>query len=222
MTNPSDLKQPETASCFTLDKAISYQEPRGLLKIVWELRLERGSYVSELVDDEGTYFRGPPGTVYVGRPEMKNEPANLGTHITRDGGIWISHDPTVKPRVYTYFSVQDAKAVVPAPNVDCHSFAMIRDPDTHKYSIAAAAVGGAAGGLLARAASPGSSTSYAQAGLGGAIGVGLVAALINSGVGEIAFERKINNGEFIARIRSARDGAIPLNVIAPPTEGRSQ
>ncbi len=67
----------------------------------------------------------------------------MATHMVRDGGFWIPNDVTKQPKMYNYFSTNEAKVVIPDANTDCTSFAYFKDADTSKVSVAAFTTGGA-------------------------------------------------------------------------------
>ena len=213
---PEDLQVPAQLTCFELATPISYSEERGLLKITWVTRLERGPYVAEREDAAGTFFRAPPGGVSFARPDSLNKPASVLTHGTHDGGIWIPRDPTVPPHLYTYFSTEAAKPVIPPPEANCSNVGVVRDPKTRGVSVVAYGVGGAAGGAMGGVMARSSATgmSYGQAAgvgaAGGLIGGVIVAALINMDVGKITQGPPEKDAGFVAAIRAAAARAMPL------------
>jgi hypothetical protein len=212
-----DLKVPAQLTCFELAAPASYLEERGLLKYTWETRLERGPYVAERVDANGTFYRAPPGGVSIARQDALSLPANLLTHMTYDGGVWIPHDPAGQPHLYNYFTTEAVPPVVPPAGSSCANVEVARNPntqgvDTVAYGVAGA-VGGATGGLLARGAGT-TGMSYGKAAgtgaVGGAVGGVLVAALINMDVGKIVQRPPDHNVEFVRTILAAAAHAAPL------------
>lgn len=185
---PEDLRVPTSITCIYLPTPMSFYEKRGASSEPWETRLERGPYVAEREDDEGTFYRAPPGG-FSGWPYSR--PATQSN--ARDGGFWIPRNPKTTPRLYSYFSTSAVPPVVPADNVDCSSFGQVKDPVTSKVSLIAlasgGALGGAAGGLAGRSMNSQGGLSYGQAAgvgaVGGAVGMLIVGAMINADVGKI-------------------------------------
>ncbi len=197
---PAELRDPNQISCIYFSEPVSYKEKRGLLSIEWQYRLERGPYIAEKEDDEGTYFRAPPGGVHVFRTDMQDKPSSFVTNQLRDGGFWIPRDSKKSPKMYSYFSMKDAEVVIPNDSTNCSSFAYLKDPVTSKVSVVAFGAGGAIGGALGRTLAPNSQLSYGQAAVGGAIGMALVAALINADIGKI-MPWEISDNAFINKIK---------------------
>lgn len=186
---PEELRMPAPITCIYLPTPMSFFESRGLFTPSAETRLERGPYISEREDSEGTYYRGPPGA-FSGWPyslpsaDLKN---------ARDGGFWIPHDRAKTPRLYSYFSTSPVPPSVPPENINCSSFAQVKDPVTTKTDLVAfaagGAIGGALGGMVGQSMNPHSGMSYGQAaGVGavaGAVSMVIIGAIINADVGKI-------------------------------------
>jgi hypothetical protein len=126
----SGLQAPAQLRCIYLPAALSGIETKGLFKVESETRLERGPYISEGEDAEGTYFRAPAGGVYLGPP--KDKPAKGAWQLNRDGGIFVPHDPSVPPQLYSYVTDNgiSVATVVPPPTADCSNTRFVRDPAT--------------------------------------------------------------------------------------------
>jgi hypothetical protein len=126
----SGLQAPAQLRCIHLPAALSGIETKGLFKVESETRLERGPYISEGEDAEGTYFRAPAGGVYLGPP--KDKPAKGAWQLNRDGGIFVSRDPSVPPQLYSYVTDNgiSAATVVPPATADCSNTKFVRDPVT--------------------------------------------------------------------------------------------
>ena len=204
-----DLRRPATLTCIYLPAPMSFRAERGLMKVTWEWRLEKGPYISEREDDQGTFYRAPPGGAFAGRPDSLEKPSGPLTHRTSDGGFWMPRDPNVAPRLYSYYSTADAPKVVPADNENCSSLIALKDPATSKVSAFAFATGGAVGGAEAQAATPGTPVSSGQAAAGGALGMALVAGLINMDVGKILL-KPIDDAAFVAKLREHASQAIAV------------
>ena len=130
MAASNGLKAPAELSCIHLPAALSGIETKGLFKVESETRLERGPYISEGEDAEGTYFRAPAGGVYLGPP--KDKPAKGAWQLNRDGGIFVPRDPSAQPQLYSYVndSRTSAATVVPPATADCSNTRFVRDPVT--------------------------------------------------------------------------------------------
>lgn len=217
LIKPEQLQTPKKITCIFLLEPISYNEKVTKLfaSADWVYRFERGPYVSEKVDMEGTYFRGPPGAISISRPEMKDKPSGVLTHMIRDGGFFVPHDPTKAPKMYNYFSVSDAAVTVPDVNTTCSGFAYYKEPDTSKLSVISFAAGGAVGGVLGRAMVPNSQLSYGQSAAAGAIAMAIMAAFINADVGKIiTWESKDNS--FLSKLKSLPSNVSELKFIDNP------
>jgi hypothetical protein len=190
---PDKLSAPQNVTCVEVKEPLSFTAKRGLLHIEQETRLERGAYVSEKEDAKGTYYRAPPGGISVGRLDRKDGVPGTGVFEILDGGIFIPHDGKAAPTLYKYFSTTSATPEVPAASVNCSSVVYTRDPDTKKVNVVAVAtatgLGAATGAMVGRSIRSGSHMSYGQSAgvglVGGALGGLIVAAIINSEVGEI-------------------------------------
>jgi len=209
LVNAEDLRRPARLTCIYLPEQMSFRAERGMMKVTWEWRLEKGPYISEREDDQGTFYRAPPGGAFAGRPDSLDKPAGPLTHRTSDGGFWMPRDPSVAPRLYAYYSTADAPKIVPADNENCSSLVALKDPATSKVSAFAFATGGALGGADARAATSGTPVSYGQAAAGGALGMALVAGLINMDVGKIQL-KPIDDAAFIAKLKELASQAVPV------------
>jgi len=141
LLKPEDLRKPATLTCIYLPVQMSFRAERGMLKAVWEWRLERGPYVSEWEDDQGTFYRAPPGGAFAGRVDSFEKPSGPLTHRTSDGGFWMPRDPNAAPRLYSYYSTSDAPKAVPAENQNCSSVVAVKDPATSKLGASMATYG---------------------------------------------------------------------------------
>lgn len=130
MAGSSGLPAPTQLSCIHLPAPLSGIETKGLFKVESETRLERGPYISEGEDAEGTYFRAPAGGVYLGPP--KDKPAKGAWQLNRDGGIFVPHDLSAPPQLYSYVIDNgiSAATVVPPVTADCSNTRFVRDPLT--------------------------------------------------------------------------------------------
>ncbi|WP_317203647.1 hypothetical protein [Janthinobacterium sp.] len=224
MVKPEELRVPASITCAYIAEPISFSMVGGLFNVTWTFALGRGPYISEREDEQGTYFRGPPGALFSGRPDKADDAPNILTHMTYDGGFFVPHDHKESPRLYQYFSPNPAAVEVPPADVDCASSAYVSDPKTSGVSIvrfmAEGAVGGAIGGMAARAVAPNSGMGYGRAAgagaLGGAIGMGIVAAIINADIGKIAvYPNPPADAKFAAKLRELADQAVQLKKISP-------
>lgn len=215
---PEELRRPSSISCIYLPTPMSFFTSRGIIHPTVETRLERGPYIAEMEDPEGTYYRAPPGG-FSGWPYSL---PSANTSNARDGGFWIPHDPKATPRLYSYFSTSAVPPEVPPADLNCSSFAQVKDPTTSKIDLiaftAGGAIGGAAGGVIGRSMSPGSSVTYgtsaATGAAGGAIGVLIVGSIINADVGKIILYPWPENLE-IDRLRGFAKQAIKINELPP-------
>jgi hypothetical protein len=229
-TVPEKLARPAQMSCLYLKEPISQIGEHGLASIAWETRLERGPYVSEREDAQGTYYRAPPGGVRNETVGNRENPLNS----VRDGGIYIPKSAMDPPKIYYYFSVGSVPAEVPPEGMDCSKIGYITDPSGSKLDVVSVgtdgAIGGALGGVLGRAMA-GGGMSYGQAAgvgaAGGLIGTVLVAEIVNADVGNIHFSWDLQDPAFIQKIKDAAAAKvaikeIPLNAPAPKAGEKPQ
>jgi hypothetical protein len=195
---PSELRKPNPVSCIHIPTPIYVEEKRGLANVTWHIGLERGPYISEGENDEGTFYRAPPGGVLAGNP--------------RDGGIWIPRDPNAMPRIYQYITTTDVIKEVPPEKADCNSLIVRRDPTGQGVDVVAFATGGAIGGVAGRAMAPGNAVSYGQAALGGALGMAIVGTLINIDIGKIIFLAPMETVQFNAKLKELPGKVTPLKL----------
>lgn len=218
LVKPADMAVPAQASCFTLAEPLQGVEVRGLFKLVWTLRLERGPYISVHEDANGTYFRAPPGGMHQSTPEGRAATYANISNMTFDGGVYVPRDPALPVKTYAYMTLDPVPPVVPAPDVTCATAAIVRNPVTKGLDVASYAIvggaAGAAGGLAARAAAPNSSVSYGKAAgvgaAGGAIAMVLVAAIINNDLGKVSSNAVHPDAEFTAKLTKVARGAAPI------------
>lgn len=219
-TAPEDLAMPMQMSCVYLSEPMSQTGEYGLANITWETRLEKGPYVSERQDENGTYYRAPAGGLRTSSPGIK-------TVNTRDGGFYIPRNPNEPPKIYEYFSVENAPVEIPPEGVNCSNVGYIREPSTSKISVvslaASGAIGGAAGGVIGRAA-VGGGMSYGHAAgagaAGGLIAGILIAEIINADVGNIHWSWSLQDPAFIAKLRALEASKVPVKEISPESASR--
>lgn len=217
---PEDLAVPKQVTCIDLKQPIVASGVYGI-GYTWITRLERGPYWSEREDENGTYYRAPPGGYSVKSPEGGGAP---GFQSSMDGGFYLPKDPNVQPRLYRYFSAAPAQVVVPLEDANCTNLQYVMDPATSRVSLwsfaAGGAVGGATGGLVGRSLSQNSSISYGQAAGAGAVSgmaAGLiVAALINADVGKITPGLLVKDPQFFEQLKAYAASAVPIKHLASP------
>jgi hypothetical protein len=220
MANPAELQVPAEVTCIHLPAALSGIETKGLFKVESETRLERGPYISEREDAEGTYFRAPPGGVYLGPP--KDKPAHGAWQLNRDGGIFVPRDPSAPPQLYWWVSDYrtSAATLVPPAAADCSNTSYVRDPVTKAISVAgytgegmtqtAAKQEGLARGGLVLGNVPGSH-------LGGVAGSVLGDVLDGTAdMGKIAKLPQSGNPEFNAKLSQFARTAVPIKAADAP------
>lgn len=219
INNPDKLAMPETMTCIYFKDPMSFFSSRGLLSPIAETRLARGPYISEKVDDKGTYYRSPPGG-YSGWPYSMGK---ADPNSSRDGGFWIPHDHRVTPRLYSYVSMTPVPSQAVPDDVNCLSFTQTKDPVTTKVKLAPLATTGAiVGGLGGVSAKNQGHTqmSYVDstgAGMvGGAISMLIIGAIINYETGKIALYPWPEN-EDIDRLRRLATEAITIKAVSSDT-----
>ena len=218
VVNPKDMRVPSQITCIDLPSDLSTTEPQGILGSAWTTRLERGPYIAEREDDEGTYFRAPQGGLLVAQEGMMEKPAGLMTHMTFDGGIFIPRDTNALPHLYRYYTIEPAPVAVPPAEANCLTTTFVCDPFSKGVSTLAYAEGGAASGatagLVTRALASNSRMSYGQAGLagaaGGAIAGVIIAQLIQMDAGKIVQIPVSKNRQFTAQLSAIARGTVPI------------
>ena len=218
LIRPERLQTPTQLTCVNLTEPLSFTRQVGWMKVSWTMRLERGPYLSEKMDDKGTFFRAPPGGIRL----AGNEPATEGHGRTYDGGFYVPNDPNDAVKIYFYYSNAAAPVEVPASDADCSTAGYVKDPSTSKLSLVAmisgGAVGGTAGGIAGRSLNPSSRLNYAQAAAAGAGGGVLawviIGAVTNSNVGKIYFpySPKPDPG-FLENLRALAANRVPLQEV---------
>ena len=225
---PDNLKRPDSVTCIEVLESIDAHETYGLLRFDWTTRLVQGPYISEREDADGTYYRAPPGGIYLGRDDLASKPPIPLLPRIFDGGIWIPRSPDKPPRVYTYNSTQEATIVPPPDGASCTNAVTV--PDSQGIGVnpvafaIGGALGGAAGGTIARTSTPNNSISYGQAAgvgaAGGAIGGLIIGALINLDVGRISRRPVSTDPKFVSALEQLRNKivSVPAGSIAQFTE----
>lgn len=207
----SGLKAPAQLSCIHLPVALSGIETKGLFKVETETRLERGPYISEGEDAEGTYFRAPLGGVYLGPP--KDKPAKGAWQLNRDGGIFVPRDPSLPPQLYSYVTENGVSAatLVPPPTADCANTRYVRDPVTK--AVKAAKYAGE--GMAQADAKQVGVVDVRQVAVqgGGMVGAMLSDFLEGPEKGTIVKLPQSKNPEFNARLREFARKAVPVEPV---------
>lgn len=170
---PDDLKKPVQLSCLQVPQGLEAHEIKGLADFHWTTRLASGPYLSEGEDAEGTFYRAPSGGIYIGRDDLADKPTSAYAPRIYDGGIWLPNKRGLQPYFYIYPSLNVPKVESLPDNANCANAVAIPAPEGKNVSVIAfateGAIGGAAGGVIARAAVEASSISYGKAaGLGAA------------------------------------------------------
>jgi len=84
LINPNELQTPSQPSCVELKEPLSFDRRLGLLKILWTLSLAKGPYLTEKQDSQGTYYRAPPGGIFVS--DSDSGPSHGRAY---DGGFYV-------------------------------------------------------------------------------------------------------------------------------------
>lgn len=212
---PEALATPANPTCFSLLEPLEATELKGLLKIEWRTRLERGAYVAVHEDTRGTYFRGPPGAMLIYQPKMLDKPSGPTSHMTVNGGVFVPHDGS-QPVMYNYLTAQSVEKTTPPAGASCATAVIVRDPVSKGVSVKDYAVlGGAAGaqgGVAAHGATPGSSMkqTVGVGAVGGAAAMAIVGTLMNMDVGKIGAHAPTTDLKFNAELATAARSAAPL------------
>jgi len=212
---PESLAVPAQPTCFSLPEPLEATQIAGLLKIEWRTRLERGAYVAVHENERGTYFRGPPGGVFIYQPKMLDKPSGPFTHLTVNGGVFVPRDGS-QPELYTYITDQSVDKVTPPVGASCATAVVVRDPVSKGVSVKDYAIFGGAAGTLAGVEvhnkMPNSSVSQTMAAgaAGGAAGMALIGAMINMEVGKIGAHSPKIDPTFNAQLATAARTAAPL------------
>lgn len=200
LKEPAELKVPAEVSCIHLPAALSGIEVKGLFKVEHETRLERGPYVSEREDADGTYYRAPPGGVYVGPP--KDKPARGAWQVNRNGGIFVPRDPSAPPQLYSYVADvgTSVATVVPPAESNCTNTRYVRDPATKAVGVAGYTGEGA---VQADAKKVGAGVASNMSGFLGAV-------LQDLDMGKIATFPQPKNPEFNAKLAEIVRTVVPI------------
>jgi hypothetical protein len=86
-----ELHPIENGSSFTIPNRIQAKQKVGLSE--WEYGLDSGVYVAVAGNSSGAIYRGPGRSVLLRH--------SRGVDI-RGGGVWVSTDPAVSPKLYVY------------------------------------------------------------------------------------------------------------------------
>jgi hypothetical protein len=188
--SPDSLQTPQELACVYLKEPLALTDAYGPLNFGWTTRLERGPYWSEKIDEQGTYYRAPPGGISVTSKDGASFP---GQPATLDGGFYVPNNPAEPVSIYRYFSTAAATVKIAPIELDCSTMGYVKDPATSKISLVAfatdGAIDGGTGGIIGRSIADGSKLSYGQAAgigaAGGLVGGLVIASMINADVGKI-------------------------------------
>ncbi len=219
IVTPDSLKRPDVITCIQNPNQLETYEFKGLLKYKWVTRVQKGPYISEYEDADGTYYRAPSGGIYFFPEEWAKNPSTPFMPRIYDGGIWVPKDVKGSPHIYTYISTQDGIKKTMPEGATCNSASLVSRPESQGVSTVAfalgGALGGAVGGVTANSVSNGSGVSYGQAAgvgaAGGLIGGVVVAALINMDVGKIVHQPVSTDQQFIEALKELAKNMIPLS-----------
>jgi hypothetical protein len=127
-TAPDSLRTPGRVTCIDLPATIASSDTSGIM-YTWDTRIERGTYYAERDDDQGTYFRGPPGAIYRGVRGAEQKPPGLVTHLSRDGGLHVPRDPSRSPQPYIYSAASNDDIPVQRQiaGTSCSNVAYVQD-----------------------------------------------------------------------------------------------
>ena len=212
---PDALATPREITCLALAEPLSVTGQYGMFNVEWTTKLEKGVYLSERVDDKGTYYRAPGGGISTTSPGGAPPP---GWHVREDGGFYIPNRATDPVRIYRYFSTAEAPTDAADAASTCSTLAYTKDPSGKKLSVVsvatAGALGGATGGMIGRSIAKGSTLSYGQAAgagaTGGLIAGVVVASFINSDVGKIVPALPIQDTMFMEKLRELAANSVTL------------
>lgn len=215
LENPQSLAVPAEPTCFSLAEALEAKEIKGLFKIEWRTRLERGAYVAVHENARGTYFRGPPGGLMIYQPTMLEKPSGPGTHMTVNGGVFVPRDGS-QPEVYAYITDQSVEKSTPPEGASCATAVVVRDPVSKGVSVKDYTIYGGASGALAGVkvhnkypnSSRGETIGVGAA--GGAAAMAIVGAMINMEVGKIGDHAPKIDPKFNAELAAVARTAAPL------------
>lgn len=207
-----ELRTPAAGSCIDVKVPLVLTDTYGLASVEQTIRLTPGLYYSEKEDDQGTYYRAPPGGLSYSRTGEESKPASMLTHMVVDGGVWLPRDPAVKPRFYWIFSKGDVASVAQPAGTECSLAALLKIPD------ATGQVPWNAGGgtsvvtgnmLYGQGAVAG---SIGQVAAGGAIAGSIIDTIIDNDVGkiELGFLPVPKSEPFIATLRQLGRDPIPM------------
>jgi hypothetical protein len=228
--DPSALSVPKQAACVRLDEPLIVSALYGPFSVQWTTRLERGLYWSERVDKSGTYYRAPTGGVSVVGKDGKGFP---GQPTTMNGGFYVPHNGSDPIYLYWYFSTAVVDPVVPSVEENCSAFRLTRDASTPNAIPVPAAMDDASVDAIGQrttqplAGSGPRQTAVAGA-VGGALGVGIVDAMIRAGIGKISIVLPpVKDSVFLGKLRTLENGKVSVpevrsNAGAGMSTGNSQ
>lgn len=145
--NPDKMLQSERNECIILENDLVILDKRGI-GFLWEDYISAGTYKSVYEDKKGIFFAG------TGRPiaqtMLSGKKSNNNTDIVRmfeKGGIWIPKDKSSKPRLYTIFEANPSNnAQIAQTSTD-----IAMSQPVSPYDPATAGLGGAIGGGIIQA-----------------------------------------------------------------------
>lgn len=218
--SPDNLNRPAALKCIDVPPGIEAHETKGLLNIPYTTRLTAGPYVSELEDDEGTYYRAPPGGIYFSHSDP---PPGYSIPNTYDGGIWVSRKGDKPAQLYWYHSGQNA-IVKPLPNgASCARAIVSRNAANAGIPVvvfaeqnaqANEAVANVVTNVTTLGTPPIAQLSPMQGAIAGGVGAGIaggiVSALISMDVGKIVHPSLPNDPVFVNHLGQLAREAKPV------------
>lgn len=160
--DPKTLSKPTDSTSFELTEEVTSVVHRGLLNIRWEYIVKNGAYVPEYENNDGVFYQGPIDTF---SRKFGEDSRDYGPE---DGGLWVSKCNNPKygnQRAVLPYAYQDH----PHRNREL-AYAAAKKSDT----------AGSAQDLI-----PYMNNSSVAAGVGNAIGLGVVDLIIAAGRGDL-------------------------------------
>lgn len=144
--DPSRLKRSDPAISAELPNGYVYvSPPAGVYDNQFKYELAAGTYVAELEDERGTFFRGPLGCVgnSVAASTWKGQPLN---QVARsEGGVYVPRSASESAKMYFY------RGGIASPSLPAQTTTEIVQRAAPSATIGQSAVGGAIAGSLINA-----------------------------------------------------------------------
>ena len=110
----SDVARPTQLRCLDVPPGLEAQYTASEPPLSFTKRFAAGPYISDGEFADGTFYRAPYGSIYIGRTDQLDQPPRRFSTTIYDGGFWLPNKPGAAPYFYLLFR-PDKSTLTAAP-----------------------------------------------------------------------------------------------------------